>query len=74
MMITKTSPFTGKVHTVDIPVTVNQLRDWGSGTCIQNAMPNLTADEREFLMTGITKKEWDDHLAAPFDRDREEGV
>ena len=25
---------------------------------IQNAMPNLSADEREFLMTGITPEEW----------------
>ncbi len=27
---------------------------------IQDAMPYLTPDEREFLMTGITAKEWDE--------------
>ena len=27
---------------------------------IQQAMPNLTADEREFIKTGITPQEWDD--------------
>jgi hypothetical protein len=25
---------------------------------IQNAMPNLTAAQREFLMTGVTEEEW----------------
>ena len=27
---------------------------------IQDAMPNLTPDEREFIKTGITPKEWDE--------------
>jgi hypothetical protein len=27
---------------------------------VQNAMPNLSADEREFIMTGITPTEWDE--------------
>ncbi len=27
---------------------------------IQDVFPHLTADEREFLMTGITAKEWKD--------------
>jgi hypothetical protein len=26
---------------------------------IQDAMPNLTSDEREFIVSGITKDEWD---------------
>jgi hypothetical protein len=26
---------------------------------IQEAMPNLTPDEREFIKTGITNDEWD---------------
>jgi hypothetical protein len=25
---------------------------------IQEAMPNLSADDREFIMTGITPEEW----------------
>jgi hypothetical protein len=58
MLITKTSPFTGKMHTIDIPVTEEQLANWRLGALIQNAMPNLTAAEREFLMTGITPEEW----------------
>ena len=58
MLITKQSPFTGKTHTIDIPVTEEQLARWRLGTLIQDAMPNLTAAEREFLMTGITPEEW----------------
>lgn len=60
MLITKVSPFSGKEHTLDIPVTSEQLREWQSGRAlIQNAMPNLTPGQREFLMTGITDEEWD---------------
>lgn len=58
MKITKTSPFSGVSHTLDIPVTEEQLHKWGNGMLIQNAMPNLTPDQREFLMTGITAEEW----------------
>jgi hypothetical protein len=60
MKITRTSPFTGKTNTLEINVTEEQLIDWQSGTLIQHAMPHLTPDEREFLMTGITEEEWDE--------------
>lgn len=58
MKITRKSPFTGTVNTMDIDVTDVQIERWKSGTLIQNAMPNLSADEREFIMTGITPEEW----------------
>lgn len=32
---------------------------WMNGMKVQNAFPFLSSDEREFLMTGITKAEWD---------------
>ncbi len=60
MHITRKSPFTGKTNTLDIPVTVEQLAEWQAGTLIQDAMPNLSPDHREFLMTGITPTEWED--------------
>jgi hypothetical protein len=59
MKITRKSMFTGKTHTMDIPVTQEQLDDWNNGTLIQRAMPNLTPDQREFVKTGVTKEEWD---------------
>ena len=60
MKITRTSPFSGKVNTMEIDVTQEQIDAWKNGTLIQDAMPNLTADEREFIKTGITKEEWDE--------------
>lgn len=59
MLIAKLSPFTGKTNVLDIPVTDAQLSLWSSGVLIQDAMPNLTPDEREFIMTGITPDEWE---------------
>ena len=67
MLITRQSSWSGKVRTLDIPVTYEQLYEWERGTLIQNAMPNLTADQREFLMTGVTAEEWDEM----FERDED---
>ena len=58
MKITKTSPFSGNTNVMEIDVTQEQIALWESGTLIQNAMPHLTPDEREFIMTGITPDEW----------------
>ena len=58
MRIVKTSQLTGNTHTMSIDVTLAQLDAWANGALIQDAMPNLTADEREFIMTGITPSEW----------------
>lgn len=64
MMITRTSAFTGITRTLDINVTESQLLAWQNGTAIQNAMPHLSADDREFLMTGITAHEWETHFGS----------
>ena len=45
---------------MEIDVTEHQLESYEEGIHIQRAMPNLTADEREFIMTGITSEEWDE--------------
>lgn len=60
MQITRKSPITGKVNTKNIPVTKEQMDNWIAGELIQKAMPNLTADEREFIKTGITAEEWEE--------------
>jgi len=62
MLITKTCPFTGKNNTLDIDVTENQLREWKQGAMIQDAMPELTDDEREFIMTGILPEVWSKYV------------
>ncbi len=59
MNITRISPLSGKVNTLDIPATLEQFAAYEAGALIQNAFPNLTPDEREFIKTGITPEEWD---------------
>lgn len=60
MKIKRISGFTGKKHIREIDVTQEQLDNWKSGEMIQNVMPGLSSNDREFLMTGITPEEWDD--------------
>lgn len=62
MLITKRSLLSGKERTREIDVTEEQLRKWKAGALIQKAMPHLSADDREFLMTGITPEEWDNQF------------
>ena len=58
--VSKTSPFTGNTHTLEIPCTSEQLERWLAGEgVIQEIMPDVPAELREFLMTGITPEEWD---------------
>jgi|TARA_R110000787_G_scaffold63216_7_gene142442 hypothetical protein len=59
MLITKKSLFTGRVNSLEIDVTQADLDAWEDGMLIQDAMPDLTADEREFIMTGSNGNDWD---------------
>ena len=59
MRITKKSPFSGKENTMDLNITNAQLLRWQRGELIQRVFPDLSANEREFLMTGIMPEEWD---------------
>jgi hypothetical protein len=59
MIITKTSPMTGMINTMDVSVTEVQIARWQGGMLIQDAMPDLSVDEREFIMTGMTPADWE---------------
>lgn len=60
MQISRVSPLTGKTNTMDLPITEEQLGRWQRREgLIQNIMPELTPDQREFLMSGYTKEDWD---------------
>jgi hypothetical protein len=67
MKITKTSILSGKEHTMDLPVTQEQIDTYNKGALVQRAFPHLSAEEREFLLTGITPAEW--NKAFPPDED-----
>lgn len=54
MIVTRRSPMTGKITTMNLPITRDQFMAWMNGALIQDAMPTLTADEREFIINGMT--------------------
>ena len=58
MLIEKVSMLTNKVHIREIDVTREQVENWQGGMLIQEAMPNLSIDDREFIPTGVTADEW----------------
>ena len=58
MLITRTSMLSGKETTMDIDCTEEQLNAWLGGMYIQDAMPNVPAEQREFLISGTTPEEW----------------
>lgn len=47
---------------MDIPnLTLEQLQTYEMGhDLIQNILPHLTVDEREFLLTGLVGDEWEE--------------
>lgn len=58
--VTRKSPFSGKTNSMEMTFAAEDYAKWQiDGVAIQNAMPYLSADEREFLMTGITPEEWE---------------
>lgn len=44
---------------MDLPITQEQLDRWHNGELIQNVFPHLSANEREFIKTGITADKWE---------------
>ena len=61
MKITKVSILSKIERSLDLDVTAEEIKAWKAGMLIQDAMPRLTTDEREFMMTGITAQEWEKH-------------
>lgn len=57
MQITIQSPFTGKYTTMDLPITEEQLVRWKNGELAQNVFSDLSPEEREFLISGLSPKE-----------------
>lgn len=53
-------PFNGQFNTIDINITREQYNRFIEGKeNIQTIMPNITADEREFLISGLLPDEFD---------------
>ena len=63
MIIYRISSITGEANCMDLDITDAQLDLYDEfGVLLQDAFPNLTAGEREFIKTGITPEEWDEYF------------
>lgn len=58
MIVRRMSILTMKIHEREIDITEEQLEAWRRGACIQDVVPHLSADDREFIISGITPEEW----------------
>jgi hypothetical protein len=64
MWIKRKSILTGVERTRNIPVNPDDMAAWEAGLGnIQELMPYLNDNDREFILSGITAKEWDDAFA-----------
>lgn len=59
MLVTRRSIFSGITRSIELPITDEQYSNWQKGQLIQLAMPNLTEDQREFILSGATAEEWE---------------
>ena len=63
MLILKRSAISGAINSREIPVSRRALELWErGGILLQDAFPNISADDREFILSGITPEEWDEHF------------
>lgn len=62
MILTKKSIFTGREASMEFPddMAVRIVRWQASGRKVQDEFPDLTPDQREFLLSGSTPEEWDE--------------
>ena len=59
MNVTRKSVLTGKTRTRNISVKPEDLALYETGAIsINDAMPYLNSQDREFIMVGITNNEW----------------
>jgi hypothetical protein len=60
MIVVRESPLTGDLNEMDLAVSQEQLDELGSWPRrkIQDIFPDLSPEQREFLLTGYTPKDW----------------
>ncbi len=68
--VTRTSPVSGLVSTIEVEATAEQIVAWNMGGKVQDCFPHLSADQREFILTGITPVEWEEMFADIPEEDR----
>lgn len=59
MKITRKSTISGIVRVRNIPVDPEDYMAWeDGGAAIHDAMPYLSDEDRDFILSGITSEEW----------------
>lgn len=58
MRIRRKSPLTGKINEMNLPVTDAQMAAYHEGAFVQVAFPQLTGEQREFILSGYTPEDW----------------
>ena len=59
LKVTRKPTLTGKTNTLELNITQEQLALYeAGGIFLQNAFPQLSPPEREFIKSGITPQEW----------------
>lgn len=73
MNLTRVSGLTGRENTLFIPgLTQAMLDSYDNGALAQDAFSGLSADHREFIITGITPDEWNTYLSSEEEGDYDE--
>ena len=71
IQVTRQSIITKKINTMELPITQEHLDIYETvgDILIQDAFPNLDAEQREFILTGITPQEWNDTFGGDEDEE-----
>jgi hypothetical protein len=65
MEVTRFSVLSRKSHTLDLPVTQDQLDRYDRRDgMLQDVFPGLSPSEREFIKSGVTAEEWNGTFAS----------
>lgn len=64
LLLSRISSISGKVNQRMIPLSVESyslgMQARKKGALIQDAFPTLSAEDREFILSGITPEEWNE--------------
>jgi hypothetical protein len=57
--ITRLSPVSFRENTMVMEIDPADLAKYNAGGLVQNCFPYLNAEEREFIISGCTKEDWE---------------
>jgi hypothetical protein len=58
MLIKRKSPISGLTRKLDISISQEDYDRWVKGEKLQNVCPDLTPEEREYIISGVHANEW----------------